>query len=133
MTTVYAKRIDLARKAVAVLFGLFGMGMVVCAHFRFHRAGAALLFGMGACVAAAFGFCIEYLVRSWLETRRNGTKFCQFTLAELLGFTAVVAVLLSLYRVLGVGLVVVLVLGVILAGCDVESRRRRSAKKEERD
>lgn len=125
---MYKKRIDLARAVVAILFVASGFGFAACAHFWFQP--GAVIFGVGllTCLVATFGLCVEYLVRSWIETRQDRKAVRQITLAEILMLTAVVAVILALFRVLGAATIALLFAAVIILASAIESIRQGRAK-----
>ena len=129
---MYAKRIDLARKIVAVLFGLCGLGLVLCVNL--HCGLGAEIFGTGvlASLAASVGLFVEYLVRSRVEARKDGTTAYQFTLAELLIATTALAVVLSLYRIIGAGAIGVVVAVTVLSACGLEIARRKKSEPQRR-
>ena len=121
---MYAKRIDVTRKVVAVLFAVFGFGFAISCNSRWGLAGAILGYGTLACLAAALGLCVETLIRWWLQVRSNGLKANQFSLAEMLVATAALAVVLGLFRVLGAAMVVILIAVVVLWACGIDDARR---------
>jgi hypothetical protein len=86
-----------------------------------------------ACLTAALGLFVEYLIRSWVETRNNGTKPYQFTLAEMLVATAALALLLGFFRIFGVAMIAVLVLIIIVSGFALEMARRSRMNSRDRD
>jgi hypothetical protein len=122
---MYAQRIDLARKAVAVLFGVFGFAFVVCMNLQ-HAVGS-IVFGLFtlASLITALGLFVEYLVRSWFETRRNGA-IRQFTIGQMLLAIAWLALLLGCWRVLGGATVLVLIGTFLLGVCWIEEVRNRA-------
>ena len=124
VSETYARWLDLARKTVAILFSACGLGCVVCANLGWELAAAIFSFGTLVCLIAAFGLFVEYLIRSWFETRRNGTKPYQFTLAEMLVATTATALVLGFFRLWGAAMVAVLVVIIIIAGCGIEFARR---------
>ncbi len=121
---MYAKRIDVTRKVVAVLFAVFGFGFAISCNSRWGLASAILGYGTLACLAAALGLCVETLIRWWLQVRSNGLKANQFSLAEMLVATAALAVVLGLFRVLGAAMVVILIAVVVLWACGIDDARR---------
>jgi hypothetical protein len=125
---MYAQRIDLLRKVVAVLFGVFGSVFVFCANV--HEPIGVAVFGAATlfCLAAAFGLVLEYLVRWWVETHRNRAGVWQFSLTHLLLLTAALSLVLGVFRILGWGTAALLVVGTIVFTCALELRRSSSPK-----
>jgi hypothetical protein len=117
---MYLKFIDLAKKLVAVLFAVCGLGYGIAANSTSRTARAILGASTLVCLVLVFGFFVEYIIRLWVERRTNGVKAFQFTLTEMLALTTVLAVVLGLYYTFGQPVVVMLILGVVLVGCAVE-------------
>jgi hypothetical protein len=124
---MYAQRIDFARKAVAILFGVFGFAFLVCINLR-HEVGSIVfgLFTLGSLIAALSLFA-EYLVRSWFETRHNGSTR-QFTIRELLIAITALGLLLACWRILGGATVLVFLAAFLLTACGIEEIRNRSRR-----
>jgi hypothetical protein len=112
---------------VAVSAVVCGVGLVMCGNLR-TRLGAAF-FGLGfaVCIVATLGFAIEYLARTWVETRRGPTAAYQFTLAGLLGLITGAALLFALIRILGFATIPLLLVGLVILACIVEFVRRSRA------
>lgn len=121
----YTNRIDSARKGVAVLFAVFGFGFAACVNLQFPT--GAIILGVGAlgCIAAAFGFFVEYLIRYWVETRKSKRAALQFTLTGMLAMMAIVASTLAVFRMLGTVTIVLLITVVIVLACSIEVVRRK--------
>jgi hypothetical protein len=126
-SVMYANRIDTARKIVAVLFGVSGVGFALCVNLRYEL-GAAILGALAlGCLLATLGLIIEYLVRSWVETRKSQMAVYQFSLSGMMALTAGVAVLLAIYRVLGPGSIALFVVAIVIGASGLELHRRKRA------
>ena len=124
----YARRIEIVRICVAVLFASFSTGLLVCANLRLRSEAVFFGYLALASLVAAFGLFVEYLVRSWIEIRRNGGAVFRFTLGELFILMAAIAVPLGLFRALGAMTIPVLVLSLVCAACGLETIRRKRSR-----
>lgn len=125
---MYANQIDKARKLVAILVGLFGFGFAVSMNLRFGFGGLVCGSVVAICLVATFCLAVEYLVRTWMETRQNRIAAYQITLLGMLTATAIVGLILAVFRVIGVGVVPVSIMVIVLLACGVESLRRCRSK-----
>ena len=125
---MYAQRIDTLRKAVAVAFALCGLGSVILGNARYDGASTVLGFGALLSLTAVFGFFVEYLVRSRWEGRRGKVAAYQLTLAEMMVVIAVVALVLAVFRVLGLATIAISVVVVMLLACGLELGRMRATE-----
>jgi hypothetical protein len=127
---VYEKRIDNARKAVAIAVLVCALGAVLGVGLH----SAALLWVCtivaGACVVAVIGLAAEYLVRTWvLRPNRNLAPY-QFTLAGIFMLTTAVAVICSCFKILGPMAIVWMILAMLIVACIVECvQRARGGRK----
>jgi len=122
---MYAKRIDTARKVVAVSFTVFGLGFAIAVNLGYGAVAIVLWIGTLASLIAAFGLFVEYLVRARFEARKGRAAAYQFTLAEMMVVTAAVAVVLGVFRILGWCTIGLLIVVVLLLACGVEMVRLR--------
>jgi hypothetical protein len=89
MAAMYEQRIDSARKIVALIFGLCGAGLVVCANRATHLRqivrqspagwewGAhAFAIAMLLCLAVVIALVVEGILRFlWVQGRRTNFQF----------------------------------------------------------
>jgi hypothetical protein len=109
LSSIYAKRVDAARKAVAIAFLVFGIGLVISAHgddgrktlYRWDLGWwpwAVWFFAIGchACLAATAALIVEALTRSW---KRRGLTAFELSLVILIGILAYLATIAVLIGV----------------------------------
>lgn len=125
---MYAKRIDTARKVVALSFAVCGLGFAASANTGPDEAMAVLGLGAILSLIAAFSLFVEYLVRARFESQSGRTSAFQFTLFEMMVSMVIVAVVLGVFRVLGWSTIGVIILVVLLLACAVESIRLGSSE-----
>lgn len=129
---MYAKLIDNLRKAVPIALVVFGTGAVVCENLRIEYWAGLFEIGIWGCLAVAFGLFAEYLVRAWLFRPNRPVAWYQFTLAGMFIFTTGVAVVCSLFKVLGWSALSLLVLTLLAVACSVEAIQRSRDKSRRR-
>lgn len=133
--TKYTRRIDTARKAVAMSFAMCGLGLVVIANLgRYTRISIgpvlgwlALMtaLGMAASLIVAFALFVEYLVRARIESRRSRQALYQFSIVEVMVAMAIIGLILGVFRLLGWMTIGLLLLAVLLIACVLESIRAK--------
>jgi len=120
---MYAKKIDTARKVVAASFAFCGLGFAAAVNLRSEGAAAILALGAIASLLAAFSLFVEYLIRVRLESRKGRGAAFQFTVAKMMVLTAIVALVLGVFRVLGGSTIVLSIAAVLFLACGVELAR----------
>jgi MFS family permease len=133
--TKYTRRIDTARKAVAMSFAVCGLGLVVIANIasstplsaRPALGWLAVMMGLGmaASLIVAFALFVEYLVRVRIESRRSRQAWYQFSIVEVMVAMAIIGLILGVFRVLGWITIGLLLLAVLLVACVLESIRTK--------
>jgi hypothetical protein len=134
---MYANRIDVARKAVAIAMAVCGLGLVVCIRQDDYLTGTlrrepgmwrwgiwAFGIGVAACLTATFAFVIEYLARPTAPT--------VFTLRvlfvrSLLIFVVIAAISFSMTLGFGAAQGVGAAIGAILLLAAIRERRAARA------
>jgi hypothetical protein len=107
--SVYEVRINLARIAVAIAFGLFGVGLLVCAYFAHKRDVARMDSALwyGAMIVFASGMLLSLVVTAIL--------FLEGILRSCVTFFASHRIRFSLLALLAVMTCAAIVFGVIAA------------------
>jgi membrane protein implicated in regulation of membrane protease activity len=126
---MYAKFIDNLRKIVALIFGISGIGLIVCGNPSLLWSpllATTFEFIVLACLITAFGLFVEYLIRSFLEVRPKGLAKYQFSLGESLIGMTLFAVLLSCHKILGDAFWPLVIVFLLFVACAVEFYRRKS-------
>jgi hypothetical protein len=122
---MYAKFIVGLQIVVVISFFVSLVGMVVCGN---SRALHLLFTGIAALdIFMAAALVVEYVVRSYLESRPKGLQKYQFSMFEMFAWTAVFAILLGCYKIMGnvvwfVGFIALAILAIVL-----ETRRYNAA------
>ena len=113
---------------MAIGMAAFGLGLVVSINVIGDGLLAAI-FGIGvlACVVAAIGLAVEYLIRAWIQRPSRKLAPYQFTLAGMFILTTAVAVICACFKILGPVAIVWMILAMLVVACLVESIQRRRA------
>lgn len=131
----YIRRIDTARKAVAMSFAVYGLGLVVIANLARYTPNSArpalgclavmMGLGMAASLIVAFALFVEYLVRVRIESRRSRQALYQFSIVDVMVAMAIIGLILGVFRLLGWITIGLSLLAVLLIACVLESIRTK--------
>lgn len=125
---MYDKRIDALRGAIAVAFAVCGLGWVTLGNAGYRKPSFVLGCGAILALVGAAAVFIEFLLRLWCERRGRTTAVYQLTLAEMMAATAIVALVLAVFRVLGWPTIAILTVAVMILVCRLELSRIAAAK-----
>jgi hypothetical protein len=116
-------------------FAMCGLGLVVIVNLARSTPMAAgpvlfwlgLMMGLGMAVSliVAFALFVEYLVRVCIESRRSRRALYQFSIVEIMIATAIIGLVLGVFRILGWITIGLLLLAVLLIACALESIRAK--------